>query len=214
MSGWGSLPNDVIRDPDLGPNALAVLLVISSHVGTTGYMLSRSLIAQESGCSVRTVQRVINELQERGLLIVEPTFHGNERGSNRYRLAFTMSTSSRLGPVSESPPPGQTVLTLGQSGTTEEEPLKKNQSRGRRASALPSDFVVTDAMRAWWASKEASTTVSLQRETEQFLDHHRAKGTTFVDWTAAWRTWMTNAIKYSNSNRPRNNRAREVVYPR
>lgn len=31
---------------------------------------------------------------------------------------------------------------------------------------------------------------------EAFSNHHRAKGTTMLDWSAAWRTWVLNEIKF------------------
>jgi hypothetical protein len=36
----------------------------------------------------------------------------------------------------------------------------------------------------------------VERETAQFLDYHRARGSVFKDWAAAWRTWMRNAAKF------------------
>lgn len=38
-------------------------------------------------------------------------------------------------------------------------------------------------------------------ETESFLDHHTAKGTLFSDWSAAWRTWIRNAVKFAAGKR-------------
>lgn len=35
------------------------------------------------------------------------------------------------------------------------------------------------------------------REVTRWLDHHRAKGSRFVDWAAAWRTWRSRAEEYS-----------------
>lgn len=32
---------------------------------------------------------------------------------------------------------------------------------------------------------------------EQFKAHHRAKGSKFVDWEAAWRTWVLNQRKFN-----------------
>jgi len=32
-------------------------------------------------------------------------------------------------------------------------------------------------------------------ETEQFVDHHRAKGSRMADWDAAWRTWMRSSYR-------------------
>jgi hypothetical protein len=29
------------------------------------------------------------------------------------------------------------------------------------------------------------------------MDHHRSKGNHFVDWEAAWRNWVRNAVKFA-----------------
>lgn len=70
-------------------------------------------------------------------------------------------------------------------------------SRGRaraRASHAPDDLLITDAMRAW--AQTHAVGVDLDRETQRFLDHHRAKGNAFKDWHAAWRNWMSRAVDW------------------
>lgn len=37
-------------------------------------------------------------------------------------------------------------------------------------------------------------------ELEHFRDHHTARGTTMIDWDAAWRTWCRNAVSYRARN--------------
>lgn len=44
--------------------------------------------------------------------------------------------------------------------------------------------------------------VSPTGEAESFRDHHSAKGTRFVDWDAAFRTWLRNAVKFSRGGAP------------
>lgn len=39
-------------------------------------------------------------------------------------------------------------------------------------------------------------------ETDCFLDYHRAKGSRFADWNAAWRNWMRRVEKYSARRTP------------
>lgn len=39
-------------------------------------------------------------------------------------------------------------------------------------------------------------------EFEQFHDHHLARGSCFLDWLAAWRTWVRNALKHQARNMP------------
>lgn len=38
-------------------------------------------------------------------------------------------------------------------------------------------------------------------EAHQFEDHHRAKGSVFTDWDAAFRTWLRNSAKFSSPDR-------------
>jgi hypothetical protein len=40
---------------------------------------------------------------------------------------------------------------------------------------------------------------------EHFENHHRAKGSVFADWRAAWRTWCLNEIKFNPGRYGRHN---------
>ena len=37
------------------------------------------------------------------------------------------------------------------------------------------------------------------REAASFRDHHSAKGSRFVDWHAAFRTWLRNAVRFGRA---------------
>lgn len=65
----------------------------------------------------------------------------------------------------------------------------------KRAHQLPTDFVVDGEMLNW-AINLGLPDIVIQAETEQFRDHHCAKGSTMKDWRAAWRTWMRNTKKW------------------
>lgn len=71
-----------------------------------------------------------------------------------------------------------------------------------RGTRLPEPFEITERMREWAALKTPG--VDVFDELEQFLDHHRGKGTTSKDWPASWRLWMRNARKWSNSRQQQN----------
>lgn len=66
----------------------------------------------------------------------------------------------------------------------------------KRATQVPDEFPITPQMHSW-GREHAPLIADPVAETAQFLDHHRAKGSTFKDWTAAWRTWMANAQKFA-----------------
>lgn len=86
------------------------------------------------------------------------------------------------------------VGTQGSLAPTQSTPTTKTT----RGSRIPQDFAVTDAMRRWAADKAPA--VDVDTETDQFRDHWAAatgKGSTKLDWVAAWRTWIRNAGKWS-----------------
>ncbi|MFD9947723.1 helix-turn-helix domain-containing protein [Nonomuraea sp. NPDC059023] len=75
---------------------------------------------------------------------------------------------------------------------TEPKPAKKR--RKSPTTPAPEKLEITLQMRQW--AREKGIRVDLVLETEQFLDHHRARGNEFVDWVAAWQTWMRNTLKW------------------
>lgn len=75
---------------------------------------------------------------------------------------------------------------------------------GRR-TRIPADLELTPPLRAH-AVAAGVPAADVGREWAQFCDHHRAKGSTMADWSAAWRTWAANAVKFARGS-PRNARA-------
>lgn len=70
-------------------------------------------------------------------------------------------------------------------------------STNKRASQLPSDFTLTDASVAY-ANERG---VDIHDEMDGFVNYHQAKGSTFKDWQAAWRTWCNNAVKFGRAGK-------------
>jgi hypothetical protein len=71
--------------------------------------------------------------------------------------------------------------------------------KSKRPTRIPDAFTPTDEQRAW---ATAGGVGNVEAETAQWMDHHRAKGTTAVDWSASWRTWMRNSVKFASNGRP------------
>jgi len=77
--------------------------------------------------------------------------------------------------------------------------VDEEKGRGRASKTrAPKMFDVTDNLRAWFVEHQIPSRVDV--ETEKWLDHHRAKGSMFDDWTASWRTWMRNAKKFAEQD--------------
>lgn len=66
-----------------------------------------------------------------------------------------------------------------------------------RAHAAPAELEITQRMIDWLDTVPGNMAIDMVYETEKFLDYHRAKGTKFVDWTAAWRNWMRRAVEWA-----------------
>ena len=71
----------------------------------------------------------------------------------------------------------------------------EKKSATKKKTTAPDHLDITDSMKA--LAKSKGFTGDLAELTENFLDHHRAKGSLFIDWTAAWRTWLRNEIKFT-----------------
>lgn len=69
----------------------------------------------------------------------------------------------------------------------------------RKRTSLPDGFLLSEKMLAHARSKGLDPP-RITREFDRFRDHHRAKGSLFVDWEAAWRYWVGNALEYSRKN--------------
>jgi hypothetical protein len=72
----------------------------------------------------------------------------------------------------------------------EEEKKGERTVRAARATPAPDVFPISDEMRTW--AETNAPGVDITSETDRFLNRNRAKGTTYKDWHAAWKNWMTS----------------------
>lgn len=84
--------------------------------------------------------------------------------------------------------------SAGKGASIEPEPEPELSPKGNsRGTKLPDDFaplLTEGAQDNWNALRDP------ERELQQFRDHHTAKGSVMKDWQAAFRTWLSNAVKY------------------
>lgn len=185
-----------------------------------GVWASKGTIAAEIECGRSTVIRTINDFVSEGLL--RPT--GTHPCRNGETVEYAMNliaitslphvkdgdTSPAAGPVpqrdqsqSGTAPVPQRDPYQSRSGTqtilgTINEPslgLEATAPKPKRAASLPphwvpSDRNIADAMKRGFSASE------IDHEADRFRDYHLAKGTTFKDWDAGWRTWLGNARKF------------------
>ena len=74
--------------------------------------------------------------------------------------------------------------------TNNHEPIIKTASRKTK---LPEDFYPDET----GIKKATDAKITVSAELERFTDFHKSKGTLMLDWQAAWRTWVSNAVKFA-----------------
>jgi hypothetical protein len=72
----------------------------------------------------------------------------------------------------------------------------EHRARKKPATRAPDSFEITEPMWAW-AQEQGVQHERIETETAKFLDHHKAVGSAFSDWPAAWRKWMRNVVEFA-----------------
>ena len=81
---------------------------------------------------------------------------------------------------------------IGESAPAAQAPEPKPP---KRATQMPPDFYPNEAGVTYAEERRVSLAIELQ----SFRNHHQAKGTTFKDWQAAWRTWCDKAVEFGRT---------------
>lgn len=89
---------------------------------------------------------------------------------------------------SDQPESGLRLVVPDQDSQPETEPRKR---------PTPAPSRISDKAIAWARSKNISD-ADIEREAEKFLNSATANGRRYLDWDAAWRTWITNAIAWGH----------------
>lgn len=107
----------------------------------------------------------------------------------RYRDSHAIVT------VTATPPEQNRTEAEAETEVKRVVPPKK---RARNKSYIPEDWMATAEHISWAReqAEKAGVEIEWYLEADQFVDHHRKVGSIFVDWKAAWRTWVRNAIKF------------------
>lgn len=83
----------------------------------------------------------------------------------------------------------------GVSAREMDQPKSGTKAPKKITTVAPENFDLTPELVTWAQAQGCNG--NLQAITDSFLDHHRAKGSKFIDWVAAWRTWVRNEVKFA-----------------
>jgi hypothetical protein len=202
----------------VGGNRKLALLCLADHANDSGTNCYPSIrkIAERVCCSDDQARRHIHALIDDGFVSVEPGTEngGGLRGSKhgkprRYRINLDRLTPrTDASPRMDASPSMDDGRPLASSHDdpshpckpNHQEPSKKRESTpAREAVPLPKGFWPADAKQVFWLER-GLTNDQVSAATFKFISHHKARGTRFVDWTAAWEKWMTDEDSYMEKN--------------
>lgn len=203
-----------------GGGEMLLALALADHASDDGTRVYPSVkaLAEKTRQSERTIQYQLRRMEEMGWLILVCHGNGGRSKTSEYRISLDWIKGADIAPFKK----GATDDTKGATDDTKgcnprqervqqvapannrQEPLKNHQGTvigadapkkakpAARATVLPDDFQPDDT------ALQIAKDFGLDAFAEQtaFSDFHAAKGSTFKDWQAAFRTWLRNANKF------------------
>lgn len=180
------------------------LLVALADMGDENHSCfpGQQRLADMCGCSIRTVQRRLEDLEKWGYITRETRRRPDGyKTSDRYYLQVSQTLPVKLSPDKNSDSHmtktdshmtrGVVALTSSKEYSEELLEAKRELFETKRGTRLARDFAVTTPMREWAA--EHTPSVNLVTQTEMFIDYWNgipgARGLK-SDWIAAWRNWL------------------------
>lgn len=177
---------------DVSDKALRVYAVLARYADneTQQAFPGRALIAERSRCSVKSVDRALDELVKLGAIRKERRVKDGVYQSSLFTVV-RVGVASRvtLGRDTGDARVGTPVTNI--TRTNELEPLNYilKKSTQMKAGWKPSESVLSE-----FAEKYPS--LDLESTLEAFADYHLSKGSVFKDWDRAFGTWCRNAVKF------------------
>ena len=198
-----SIVPEWVLDAEISDRALRVYAVLARYADndTLQAFPGRQTIADRVRCSVKSVDRALDELIEMGAIEKQ---HRVRDGVYKSSL-FTVI---RVGVASGVTPGVGTRVTLGgdtgdarvgtrvtnRTITSELEPNNYIDKKAKRATSISEPFALADTVVDALRKKHPS--LDIGEQIDAFVDFHTAKGSVFKDWDAAFRTWCRNAVKF------------------
>lgn len=197
-----------------------VLLALADRAGADNCAYpSVETVSRDTSLNRKTILAALKELIDLGLILDTGERKGRTGKVVVYRLLGIRnrhsdeefgqqsqkrnSTENGIVPILDGNSPENGTLNSPKNGTQNlsvepiKEPIKK---RTTRRSQIPKDFTLTAERRnraCWYWQSKNRTDLSADECFQEFLNHHRAHGKTMACWDSAWRTWYTNAVKFT-----------------
>lgn len=186
-----------------------VLLMVANHANAdgTGAWPSVKTLARESRLSERATQYCLRSLEKLGELTT--VTGGGPRGTNSYSVNMKQAqllrgaNSAGVQAVTVSCGNGYELRAEGvhpsapePSSTIKEREPSLERTKAVRSHQWPKGFHLTAELSNYASRKGLQ---NIEATFEDFENHHRGKGSKFVDWERAWYTWVLRAVSWGKN---------------
>lgn len=192
-----AIVDEWVIDLPISDRALRLYVLLTRYADNHTHRAwpSRETLSKRLNCSKASVDRAVNELIDHGAVSKQQR-HNNSLVFTVHITKPSVITGDEAvitGDETLSSPVSTGVITGDDlTITTELEP--KNYISKVKCG----EYELNDELAQKLAEKHPL--LDIRAEVEAFNDHHRAKGSTFKDWDAAFRTWCRNASRWSKGS--------------
>jgi len=156
----------------------------------------RESFSERSRVSVSKLRRIIKILEKEKQI--------SQQKTNKYTIISITNYEDYQNFDQQNP---TTQPDSDQEATTSKQSKQVKQDSNIRAvkktrkTQRPKDFNPNlDNAREYWKSKGRLDLIPLASDiADEFITDRGAKGVTYVDWEAGWRTWYCNAVKFNKA---------------
>lgn len=201
-----------LRDCSLAARGLWIEMIAIMHGAErygrlliAGKPATAERLSRQVGASETEVAGLLDELREAGVFSVDASgiiysrrMRSDEKAAETARKNGKLGGNPRLcnkSDISGGDKGGDKAADKDGLILRGQRPDKKTSQKKK----IPDDWkpepfgedTEAGAIAATWDAKR------LSGQLERFRDHHRAKGSVFSDWQAAWGTWVRNSVNFS-----------------
>lgn len=199
----------------VGDSALKLLLLTLANYANTDdeCWYPQKRIAFDTEIPERTLRRKMGALVDMGLIEITPrTRSDGGQTTSMVRLLVPPNQVQTPPQAKMAAPPAIAVPSLPatkvaaqdsslnhhiKQDTRTELPFEENKPKpAKKRCTLPEIFPMT-ARHKRYAAERGIGTERADDIFDNFKSHHTAKGSTMIDWDAAWQTWVGNEVKFS-----------------
>jgi len=221
-------PSDWRGDPKLQSCSLAArglwieMLAVMHEADPRGHLLinakqvSVEQLSRLIGTPVEQVSELLSELSDAGVfdrrkngVIVSRRMERDEEKARKNRENGELGGNpSLLKQREKSKSVNHKVKAQIPDTRDQIEEREAKASPKKRRTTLPEEWVLPDdwidPAEAYANTKGYIGCFNWREEGGRFHAHHRSRGSPMLDWSAAWKTWYVNAVRfYENGNRNR-----------